>query len=71
LSKEEIQTIDDVIEAIASLTRGETPQRLYLKEADNHKVQKLVSATNFLIDSFSEANDREKKDRSGASKSTR
>lgn len=57
MNKEEIQAINGITEAISSVIRGEIPQKLDLKEQDNHKIKELVSTTNLLIESFGEAND--------------
>ena len=57
MNKKEIQTIDSIIEAISSILKGEIPQKLYLIGHDNRKIKELVSTTNRLLESFSEAYD--------------
>jgi PAS domain S-box-containing protein len=57
LNKKEIQIIDSIIEAISSIIKGEMPQKIDLKGHDNRKIKELVSTTNRLFESFSEAND--------------
>ncbi len=57
MNKKEIQSVDSVIEAISSITKGEMPQKVDLKGHDNRKIEELVSTTNQLVESFSNTND--------------